>query len=64
MHRFGACLEDLQRDARVVQRVCDEIIGPSRLRKVLSAIVSLGKMLSQAGTKARNLWVRFLSMQF
>lgn len=54
MQSFGACLEDLQRDARMVQKACDEITGSSRLRKVLGIILSLGNRLNQAGTNSKE----------
>ena len=54
MQNFGSCLEDLQRDARVVQKVCDEIIGSSRLRKVLGVIISLGNKFNQAETHGKD----------
>ena len=54
MQSFGTCLEDLRRDARIVQKACDEIMGSSRLRKVLGVILSVGNRLNQAGINGKE----------
>jgi Formin Homology 2 Domain len=41
-------------DARLVQKACDEIMGSSRLRKVLGVILNLGNRLNAAGSVKKD----------
>lgn len=41
-------------DARLVQKACDEIMGSSRLRKVLGIVLNLGNRLNMAGPATKE----------
>lgn len=50
---FSSCLDDLAKDARVVQKACEEIICSSRFRKILGVILTLGNQLNAAGANGK-----------
>lgn len=54
MQSFASCLEDLRRDARLVQKACEEIMSSSRFRKILGMILTLGNQLNTAGAKGKE----------
>jgi hypothetical protein len=54
MQSFATCLEDLRRDARLVQKACDEIMSSSRFRKILSIVLTLGNQLNTAGANGKE----------
>ena len=54
MQSFTSCLEDLRRDARLVQKACDEVMCSSRFRKILGIVLSLGNRLNSEGNNGRE----------
>ena len=49
IQKFASSLEELRRDARLVQKACDEIMSSSRFRKILGIVLNLGNRLNTAG---------------
>jgi hypothetical protein len=54
MQSFSSCLEDLRRDARLMQRACEEIMNSSRFRKILGIILTLGNLINGAGPNGKE----------
>lgn len=52
--QFHACLEDLAKDAVVVEQACEELKNSIRFRKLLGIVLNLGNRLNTAGSSKKN----------
>lgn len=52
--QFHACLEDLAKDAVVVEQACEELKNSIRFRKLLGIVLNLGNRLNTAGSSKKS----------
>lgn len=52
--QFAACLEDLARDAVIVEQSCEELKNSVRFRKLLGIVLNLGNRLNTAGSGKKS----------
>jgi len=52
--QFHACLEDLAKDAIVVEQACEELKNSVRFRKLLGIVLNLGNRLNTAGSSKKS----------
>ena len=52
--QFHACLEDLAKDAVIVEQACEELKNSIRFRKLLGIVLNLGNRLNTAGSSKKS----------